>query len=797
MRSLWNRPGYTLVVIATLALGLGANTAVFSVIDAVLLSPLPYSEPDLLVRLYQADRDEAGALGYVTLPALVHFRTEARSFEGIAALDNYRIQGADLTTEERAERIRILRVGADYFSVLRAEPVSGRPFTRKEERRDARVAVVSSLLWRRYFGDGVALQGQSLILDGQKVSILGVMPDGFEDPIEGVIDAWMPLDMPTGGWDEWEWDNHYLSAIARLRPGVSLEQAQQEIELLSRRQWEIAGAARDSVGRLVPLKSDLVGSTDTTLYILMGAVGMLLLIACVNVASLSLARGTGSEQELAVRAALGASPGRLVGGLLLESLVLALAGGGVGILLSVGLSRALTAAAPADLLGGQPPPLDASVFGFGLGAAALAGILSGAAPALRFSRPDVCGLLSEGGRGGSQSRRTARLRDALVVAEVSLALVLLIGAGVLIKSFAQLQHVNLNVRSNNVVTFEVHLPDVRYGAADARIRFHQEFHRRLAALPGVRDVAAVSRLPVTGRYHSWGTRRALAEGVPMDEANIQADQRIVEGSYFKALGIPILRGRTFGPDDHPGAPRRVVVSRALVDALHGKEDPIGRMLRISGTFPVIIGVVADVPVSARGNFVPTVYHPHAQYADNRNWALTQVVSLEHPRPDLLEEARRELAAIDRGLVLYEPKPLDEVIGRGRSRERFAMVLIAAFSSLALALAAIGIYGVLAHSVSRRRREIGIRIALGAGTASVKHMIVRQGMTLAAIGILSGLAGASVLTRSLATLVFEVSVLDPWAVTAATVTLALVACAASYMPARAVTRLNAVDSLRRD
>jgi predicted permease len=797
MRSLWSRPGYALVVVATLALGIGANTAVFSVIDAVLLSPLPYSEPDLLVRLYQADRDEAGAMGYVTLPALVHFRSEARSVEGIAALDNYRAQGADLTTDERAERIRILRVGADYFPVLRAKPASGRPFNRNEEHRDARVAVVSASLWRRYWGDAATLHGQSMILDGETVSIIGVMPGGFEDPIEGVIDAWMPLAMPTGGWEEWQWDNHYLSAIARLRPGVSMEQAQQEIELLSRRQWEIAGAARDSVGRLVPLKSDLVGSTNTTLYVLMGAVGMLFLIACVNVASLSLARGTGREQELAVCAALGASPRRLVGGLLLESLVLALLGGSGGILLSVGLSRALTAAAPADLLGGQTPPFGAPVFGFGLGAAVLAGILSGIAPALRFSRPDVSALLCEGGRGGSQSRRNARLRNALVVAEVSLALVLLIGAGVLIKSFAQLQHVNLNIKSDNVVTFEVHLPDIRYAAADARIRFHREFHRRLAALPGVRDVAAVSRLPVTGRYHSWGTRRALAEGVPMDEANFQADQRIVEGSYFKALGIPVLRGRAFGPDDHTGAPRSVVVNRALVHALYGKEDPIGRMLRISGFYPVIMGVVADVPVSARGDVVPMVYHRHSQYAANRNWALTQVVSLEHSRPDLLEEARRELAAIDRELVLYEPKRLDEVIGRGRSRERFAMLLIGTFSALALVLAAIGIYGVLAHSVGRRRREIGIRMALGAGSASVKQMIVRQGMTLAALGILTGLAGAAVLTRSLATLVFEVSVLDPWAVTAASVTLAVVACAASYLPARVATRLHAVESLRRD
>jgi putative ABC transport system permease protein len=797
IRSLLGRPGYTLVVAATLALGIGATTAVFSVIDAVLLSPLPYGEPERLVRLYQADLDEAGALGYLTLPAFIHFRSEARSLDGIAALYNYRAQGADLTTAERAERIRILRVGADYFPVLRVQPVAGRHFSREEERKDARVAVISGSLWRRCFGGGTLLHGQDLILDGEKFSVIGIMPDGYEDPLEGAIDAWLPADLPTGGWPEWEWDNHHLSAIARLRPGVPLETAQQEIDLLSQRQWKLSRYATNSTGRLVPLQADLVGSAETTLYVLMGAVALLLLIACVNVASLALARGTARGQELAICAALGASPRRLVSGLLTESLVLALAGGAGGILLAIALSRALTAAAPVDLLRGQPPPFDSSVFGFGLGAAAVAGMLFGVAPALRFSRPDLSDLLSEGGRGGSHSRRTVRLRNLLVVVEVSLALVLLIGAGILTRSFAQLEHVNLNLKSESVVTFEVHLPDSRYGEPASRTRFHQEFHRRLSSLPGVRAVGAVSRLPLTGRYHSWGTRRALAEGVPMDEANIQADQRVVEGAYFSALGIPVLRGRVFGPEDNAGAPRRIVVNHALVRALYGKEDPVGRMLRIAGSYSVIIGVVADVPVTARGAVVPMVFHSHPQFADDRNWPLAQVVSVDRLRPNIIEDARRELMTMDRALVLYTPKPLDEVIGRGRSRERFAMLLIGTFAALALSLAAIGIYGVLAHSVSRRQREIGIRMALGARAASVKSMVVRQGMALAGIGILLGLLGAAGLTRWLATLVFEVSVLDPWALAAAAAILALVALAASYLPAREATRLSAVDSLRRE
>ena len=794
MRTIVRRPGFTVVVVGTLALGLGANTAVFSVIDKVLLSPLPYGEPQRLVRLYQVFRDTPGDLNYLTLPALVSFRDGSRTLE-LGAVYTYSPSGVDLMNGDRPERVRVLPVGSDYFRVLRAEPMLGRRFRRDEERSDARVAVVSASLWRRVLHEDAGALGRTLTLDGIPHTVIGVMPDRFEDPLEGAIDIWLPLDLPTGGWASWQWDNHYLSAIARLRPGVTLTQAQREIDDLSRRQAEVGVDVDDQFGRLVPLKEDIVGTADTMLYILMGAVALLLLLACVNVASLFLARGAAREQELAIRSALGSSRPRLAGQLFAESGILALAGGVVGLALGLGLSRVLTVAAPFDLLGGEAPPFNTSVFAFALGVALVAGVAFGMVPAWRFSRPRLREILSESSRG-SVGRRTIRARNALVVTETSLALVLLIGAGVLIRSFQKLQRVNLHLAPTNVVTFSVHLPGSRYAEAEARVRFHRELERRLASLAGVRAVGAVSRLPVTGRFHTWGVSRAIAEGVPTDEVNVPSDQRVVEGDYFRALGIPVLRGRVFGPQDRVDAPLRVVVNQALARALYGDEDPVGHLLRIGGYYDrTIIGVVADVPVTARGEVVPKVYHAHAQFANSRNWALTQVVALDGPRPDILDAARRELAAIDPALVLDQPRPLVDVIGRGRARERFAMHLIAALAGLAVLLAAIGIYSVLAYSVSGRRREIGIRMALGARARTVHRMVVGQGMLLAVLGIVLGLITALVATRWLSTLVFEVSVRDPFVFGSGAGVLAGVALLACYLPARRATRVDPVETFR--
>jgi predicted permease len=805
-RSLRRRPGFALVVVLTLALGVGANTAVFGVLNAVLLTPLPYEEPGRLVRLYDGEDRTAD---YLSLPALLHFRENSRTLE-LGAMYTYNTSSADLTDGDRPERVRVLPASADYFTALRVRPIAGRTFLREEETDDASIVILSEHIYRRYFDGRPDAIGKTLTVDGVPRTVIGVLPAGFEDPVEGEIDIFLPLNLPAS-FEPWQWDNHYLSAIGRLRPGATLSSARAEIAELRRRQRELSEAV-DQPAALLPLHDDVVGNADTMLVVLMSAVALLLLIACVNIASLFLARGSARATELAVQAALGSPRRRMVRQLLSESIMLATAGGFAGILLAIWIGNTLTGLAPSALRL-ERFALDVRIFGFALAAALIAGLLSGVAPALRFTRPGLDSVLRESGRSRAAGRSESRARNILVVAQLSLAMVLLIGAGVLMKSFDRLRNVNLNLDPTNVVTFQIHLPNSRYGgrvpgrsaneitgsAAD-RVRFHHQLHERIAALPGVRAIGAVSRPPVTGVYHSWGTRRLFAVGAGDEDAPfISANHRTIEGDYFGALRIPLIKGRLFGPEDHAEAPPRVIVNEALVRALFPTEDPLGQRVRGPGTQDgaEIIGVVADVPITARGVIVPMVYHSHTQFADNRNWGLTQVVALASAQPGFLDIARRELAAVDPALVLYEPRPLAEIIGRDVAQERFAMLLLTAFAGLAILLAGVGIYGVLAYSVSRRRPEIGIRMALGARNGDVQRMILNQGARLAALSIVLGVAGALALTRWLSSLVFEVSVTDPWVFATCAIMVFTIALFASGIPALAATRVDPLETMRRE
>jgi predicted permease len=532
------------------------------------------------------------------------------------------------------------------------------------------------------------------------------------------------------------------------------------------------------------------------LWILLGAVGLLLIMACVNVASLFLARGAAREMELAVRAALGCSGRRLVRQLLVESLLLSLAGGVAGLLLARAVSAVLVAAAPAAIARVGTEALERTVFAFSFGIAVLAGIGFGIAPALQATRPDLEATLRESGRSASGSRRQTRARSVLVVCQIALALVLLVGAGLLLRSFERLRSVDLGVRASKVLTFEVHLPTGRYDDAETRARFHRDFQARLLALPGVRAAAAISRLPVTGTYHSWGTQRTDR---PPESRRAPGQQRVIEGRYFDAVGIPLLRGRTFGPEDSATAPHRVVVSQQLVRQLFPSEDPLGKTLRVAGETIEIIGVVGDVALGPRAAPSPYVYHSHTQFAGDRNWALAQVVALDRvsmdDRPSVLRSVRRELSQIDPALVLYEPKMLEDVIGGGIAQERFALLLVASFAALALVLAAVGIYGVLSYSVTRRSREMGIRMALGAPAAAVRSMVVRDGGRLAAVGIGVGLIAAFAATRALQSLLFGVSATEPLVFGAAACVLVGVAMFASWIPARAATKADPLQAVR--
>jgi putative ABC transport system permease protein len=787
LRSIAASKKFAAIVIGTLALGTGANTAVFGVLDAVVLKPLPYDEPERLVRVYHDSGDDNG---YLTGLAALGYRERSQTLD-IAISYTYSVEGADLTDRPEPERVRTLEVSADYFRVLRARPIAGRPFERADERADSRVAVISERIWRTHLGAASDAVGRPLALNGIPYRIAGVLPDDFDDPLGSGVEVWTPLNLQPGGPNSF--NNFYLSIVARLKPGATIAGARAELATIAAAmQRDRPASARRWSALVVPLQVDTAGGARAMLWILLGAVGVLMIIACVNVASLLLARGAGRLSDLAVRAALGCSRLRLARQLLIESLILSLAGAAAGLLVVPAATRVLLAAAPAAVAHAAGGPLEWAVLAFTIVIALAAGIGFGVAPAAQMARTDLEGLLRESGRGGAGSRRQARARSALVVCQVALALVLLVGAGLLLRSFERLRSVPLGVQPARVLTFAVNLPDGRYADPGRRAQFHREFEARLAALPGVRAAAAISRLPVTGTYHNWGVQRG---DVPPESHTSLAQQRVIEGPYFDAVGIPVLRGRPFGREDDARAPRRVVISQQLARQLFPSEDPVGKMLRVNEAMTEIIGVVADVALGARLPVQPYVYHSHSQFAGDRNWALTQVVALDREQPSFVDAARRELARIDPALVLVQPQMLEDVIGGGIAQERFALMLVAAFALLALALAGVGIYGVLSYSVSQRRREMGIRIALGASPRAVRSMIVRDGSRLALAGIGLGTLAALAATRFLGSLLFGVSAAEPVVFASAAGVLASAALVASWMPAHAATKTDPITIVK--
>lgn len=788
VRSLVRRPGLAAVIVGTLAIGAGANAAVFGTLYSVVLAPLPYETPDRLVRIYQHNREEPGQLqGYLTLPAATHFRDNSRTLSALAPVYTYNAEGADLTGVGRPERLRVLRVGADYFEVL-ARPATGRSFRRDEETGEARVAIVSAALADRL--------GPTAELDGRTFDIVGSMPPGFQDPLMGGIDVWLPMSLPTGGYESWEWDNHYLSAIGRLAPGATLEGARAEIEQLSRVQGEIEPTGAYLVGSVVPLQEDVVGASDTLLGILMSAAGLLLLLTLVNVAVLLVARSLDRVHEVAVRTALGSPRWRLARQYLFEGALLAAGGGLAGILLALPVQRVLAAMAPEGALNRAAEPSLWPIVAFGVGIVLVAGAVFGIAPAFALRGVDPDGVLRQAGRG-SERRGAARVRRTLVVVQVAMALVLLIGAGVLVKSLARLRGIDLNLRTETVVTFEANLPAVRYSEPADQLRFRTDLASRLEDLPGVRAAGAISHLPVTGRYLTWGVMRAVGES-EFEGDWVGTDQRVVSGRAFEVLGIPLVAGRLFDAGDDRNAAPRVVINEALADALFGSaREAVGRGVGISNVRREVIGVVANVPVGARGEVAPMAYHSDRQFSAFWSRNLVQVLDTEPGRAPSLTRIAAVVREIDPDLVVYRPARLADVVGAGRAPERFAARLLATFAGLAVILSALGLYGILAHAVRRRRREIGIRLALGAAERSVLALMVREGLTTALLGTALGLPAAWIATRGLEALVYGVGVRDPWVFGSAAAAMASVALVASFLPALRATRVSPSETFRAD
>jgi putative ABC transport system permease protein len=786
IRTLIKRPRFALLAVATLALGIGGTTAVFSVVDAVLLEPLPYARPEQLVRVYTW-YDTPGGSGERTFMSTFHFkayRDHMRSFQSAAALSTYDVTGADIDLGTGAERIRLLPVSAEYFATLRAAPPLGRPFEAAEE-NGAHVVVLSYQFWRRRFAGDAKVLGRTLTLNGVPHTIIGVGPEGLRDPVVGAVDAWTAIDISQPDNP----GNHWLTMIARLQPGTSIERAQSEISTLQQSLVAEAPQTKNAKARLDPLKADVVGSASSALELVFGAVALVLLLVCVNVANLLLVRASERSPEFALRSALGARRTRIVRQLLTESATLALAGGVAGLGVAWTVMRGLVVLGSGSVPRLEHLTLDPRMLIFCFAISSLSAIVFGLAPALRAARIGT----ETRGPAGTASTGQGKLRAGLVVVQVALAFVLLVGAGLLLASLAKLRDLPLGVHGDHVLTFRVQLPEALYDST-ARAKFYETLAQRLAAEPGIRAAGGISKLPATGNFHVWGVRVMSGPLAGADsDYDYAAQNRVVSGNYFAAARIPLVAGRTFDDREQPrtdsGAVRQVVLSQLAAQRFFPGLDPIGQRLSTGGPPLVVIGVVGDVAVDATGRSDAYIYHPHRQFAYDRNWELTQVVLTDGAPLDILPLARRTLAALDPRLVADQPMALDDAIGRGTAQRVFILRILITFAAVALALAAVGLFGILSYIVTLRRKEIGIRIALGADRGSIRGMVLRQGIAVTALGIAFGLLGALGLSRLIESLLFGTSPLDPRVLAGAVLFMLLVAAAAAYFPARRATTVD--------
>ena len=786
VRTLLRNPGFASVAILTLAVGIGGTMAVFSAVDAVLLQPLPYQQPGQLVRVYYSEARRREERGFVTPVHFLDYRERMASFGAIAALGTYSETGADIGTGDDVRRIRILGVSADYFDVVRVQPRVGRALQRDEETGAATV-IISHGLWKDRFGGDASAVGKTLTMNDRPYTVAGVMPDGYVDPLVGAVDGWVPMDLSPGR-DLTNVDNHYLTVIARLRQGVTIARAQDELDRLSVRLGEQYPDARDARAQLDPLKEDIVGSSTRSLQLMLGAVLLVLVLICVNLANLLLVRGSDRAREFALRSALGAERRRLVRQTLIESLTLAIAGDLAGIVVARFAMAAIVAIGAGSIPRLSSLTLEPRLLLFSLVVASLSAVGFGLAPALRAAKTQPGDVLREQSRSSTSGGVQMRLRQWLVVSQVALAFVLLVGAGLLIASLQRIRETPLGVKPDGVLTFELHLPDARYDST-ARARFYEDVAERMATLRGVTAAGGITKLPGTGDYNIWGTRAMTGPLAGTARSSMAAQQRVISGKYFTVVGIPLLDGRLFDEHDDASVPSRVIVSRSVADRLFPGVRAVGQSVGTGGRTKEIIGVVADVALDPQGHMGPHVYHAHRQFATDRNWALSQVVRTTGSLETLQADARRAIAELDPQLVMYKPMPLDEAIGQGESQRVFTLRLLTTFAGVALALAALGLFGVLSYSVRLRSREFGIRMALGADRGSIRRMVLREGLVVTALGTGIGLLGAVALSRLMASLVFGIDPLDPSVMAGAAVFMGVVATVAAYLPAYRATSVE--------